>query len=89
MSCRAGFVWATPQHFNRYLEECGIPCELVTPQMLAAPFYRGEFRLPDNSDRFRKSTVFQPAPGPQGVIVPDPAFCGERGQSSRLRCRYR
>jgi hypothetical protein len=40
MSCRAGFVWATPQHFNRFIEECGITCELVTPQMLAAPFFR-------------------------------------------------
>jgi glutamine amidotransferase-like uncharacterized protein len=43
MSCRAGFVWATPQHFNRFIEECGISCELVTPHMLAAPFYRGTF----------------------------------------------
>jgi glutamine amidotransferase-like uncharacterized protein len=43
MSCRAGFVWGTKQHFNRYIEECGITCELVTPQMLAAPFYRGSF----------------------------------------------
>lgn len=40
MSCRAGFVWATSQHFNRYIEECGVSCELVTPHMLAAPFYR-------------------------------------------------
>jgi len=40
MICRAGFVWATPQHFNRFIEECGISCELVTPHMLAAPFYR-------------------------------------------------
>lgn len=40
MSCRAGFVWATPQHFNRYIEECGIDCELITPHMLAAPFFR-------------------------------------------------
>jgi glutamine amidotransferase-like uncharacterized protein len=40
MSCRAGFVWSTPQHFNRYIEDCGISCELVTPHMLAAPFYR-------------------------------------------------
>ena len=40
MSCRAGFVWATPQHFNRFIEECGITCEPVTPHMLAAPFYR-------------------------------------------------
>jgi hypothetical protein len=40
MTFRAGFVWATPQHFNRFIEDCGISCELVTPHMLAAPFYR-------------------------------------------------
>lgn len=40
MSGRAGFVWATKQHFNRYIEESGISCELVTPHMLAAPFFR-------------------------------------------------
>jgi len=40
VSCRAGFVWATPQHFNRFIEECGIGCELITPYMLAAPFFR-------------------------------------------------
>ena len=43
MSCRAGFVWLTPQHFNRYIEDCGIGCELVTPHLLSAPFYRGKF----------------------------------------------
>jgi len=43
MSCKAGFVWETPQHFNRYIEDCGITCELVTPHMLAAPFFRGSF----------------------------------------------
>jgi hypothetical protein len=43
MKCRAGFVWLTPQHFNRYIEDCGIACELVTPHLLAAPFYRGTF----------------------------------------------
>jgi glutamine amidotransferase-like uncharacterized protein len=43
MSCRAGFVWGTKQHFNRYIEECGIACELITPHMLAAPYYRGTF----------------------------------------------
>jgi glutamine amidotransferase-like uncharacterized protein len=43
MSCRAGFVWESAQHFNRYIEECGIGCDLVTPYMLAAPFYRGSF----------------------------------------------
>ena len=40
MNCRAGFVWATSQHFNRFIEECGIGCETITPHMLAAPFYR-------------------------------------------------
>lgn len=43
MNCRVGFVWETSQHFNRYIEDCGITCELVTPHMLAAPFYRGAF----------------------------------------------
>jgi glutamine amidotransferase-like uncharacterized protein len=43
VSCRAGFVWETPQHFVRYIEDCGVPCELVTPYMLAAPFFRGSF----------------------------------------------
>jgi glutamine amidotransferase-like uncharacterized protein len=43
MSCRAGFVWQSRQHFCRYLEDCGVPCELVTPRMLAAPFFRGSF----------------------------------------------
>jgi hypothetical protein len=43
VSCRAGFIWQTKQHFNRYIEECGIACELITPHMLAAPFYRGSF----------------------------------------------
>lgn len=43
MSCRAGFVWGSPQHFCRLIEDCGIVCEVVTPQQLAAPFYRGSF----------------------------------------------
>jgi hypothetical protein len=43
MSCRVGFVWLTAQHFNRYIEDLGITCELVTPYLLAARFYRGRF----------------------------------------------
>ena len=43
MTCRAGFVWQTKQYFNRFIEDCGIGCELVTPHMLAAPFFRGNF----------------------------------------------
>jgi len=40
MNARAGFVWGTKQHFNRFIEESGIECELITPHMLAAPFFR-------------------------------------------------
>jgi hypothetical protein len=40
MSVRAGFVWGSKQHFNRYIEDLGIGCELITPHMLAAPFFR-------------------------------------------------
>lgn len=43
MSCRVGFVWETKQHFNRYIEDCGLSCDLITPHMLAAPFFRGTF----------------------------------------------
>jgi glutamine amidotransferase-like uncharacterized protein len=43
MSCRAGLVWDTPLHFNRFVEDCGIPCEAVTPHLLAAPFFWGSF----------------------------------------------
>ena len=43
MSCRAGFVWSTRLPFCRFIEENGITCELVPPNMLAAPFFRGTF----------------------------------------------
>lgn len=43
MSGRAGFIWDSPQHFSRLIEDCGITCEVVTPHMLAAPFFRGSF----------------------------------------------
>lgn len=40
MTCSTGIVWEAPQHFNRFIEECGIRCDHITPHMLAAPFYR-------------------------------------------------
>jgi hypothetical protein len=40
---RTGFLWDTPQIFTRLIEECTGCCELVTPQLLASPFYRGRF----------------------------------------------
>ena len=43
MTCRVGFVWGTKQHFNRYIEDCGLSCDLITPYMLAAPFFRGTY----------------------------------------------
>jgi len=40
---RTGFLWDSPQIFTRLIEECTGSCELVTPQLLASPFYRGRF----------------------------------------------
>jgi hypothetical protein len=40
---RTGFLWDSPQIFTRLIEECTGCCELVTPQLLASPFYRGRF----------------------------------------------
>jgi hypothetical protein len=33
-------VWDNPLVFSRFLEDCGVTCEHVSPQLLAAPFYR-------------------------------------------------
>jgi glutamine amidotransferase-like uncharacterized protein len=43
MNVRVGFVWDKREHFTRFIEECGMSCEAVTPHMLAAPFYHGSF----------------------------------------------
>ncbi|MDH7594367.1 MAG: hypothetical protein QHG99_08505 [Methanomicrobiales archaeon] len=43
MICKAGFLWDSPQLFNRYLQDCSICCETITPQLLAAPFFRGQY----------------------------------------------
>jgi hypothetical protein len=40
---RTGFLWDSPQIFTRLIGECTGSCELVTPQLLASPFYRGRF----------------------------------------------
>lgn len=40
---RAGLVWDTSTVFARLIEDAGVPCELVTPQLLATPFFRGQF----------------------------------------------
>jgi hypothetical protein len=40
---KAGLVWDCELTFNRYIEDCGVQCETVTPQMIATPFYRGRY----------------------------------------------
>jgi len=43
VTCSAGLLWDHHQIFHRYVEDCGIRCDVVTPQLLAAPFFRGSF----------------------------------------------
>jgi hypothetical protein len=40
---RTALLWDAPVTFQRYVEDCGASCDLVTPQLCAAPFYRGSF----------------------------------------------
>jgi hypothetical protein len=40
---RSALVWDKRTLFLRYIEDCGVSCELLTPHMIAAPFYRGRF----------------------------------------------
>ncbi len=40
---RTGLLWDVPITFQRYVEDCGATCDLVTPQLCAAPFFRGLF----------------------------------------------
>lgn len=43
MRSSAGVAWDSPLLFSRYIEDCGVHAEPVTPQLLAAPFFRGNF----------------------------------------------
>ncbi len=43
MTSTSALVWDKKTLFVRYIEECGVSCELLTPHMIAAPFYRGRF----------------------------------------------
>jgi hypothetical protein len=40
VTTRCGLVWDSPQVFRRFIEDCGVACEQITPQLLAAPFFR-------------------------------------------------
>ncbi|NLV26877.1 MAG: hypothetical protein GXY48_06900 [Methanomicrobiales archaeon] len=43
MTSHIAFIWEGPVLFTRLFEDCGISCELVTPHLLAAPFFRKKF----------------------------------------------
>jgi glutamine amidotransferase-like uncharacterized protein len=43
MISKSALVWDQKILFSRYIEECGVSCEFLTPHMIAAPFYRGSF----------------------------------------------
>ncbi|UUX92950.1 hypothetical protein [Methanoplanus endosymbiosus] len=43
MKSKAGIAWECEGYIHRYLGDCGINCEAVTPQLMAAPFFRGNF----------------------------------------------
>jgi hypothetical protein len=41
--CKAGLFWDIPQIFHRFIQSAGISCEVITPHLLAAPFFRGSY----------------------------------------------
>lgn len=42
---RAALIWDSPLLFTRLISDCGCQCDEVTPHLLAAPFFRGQFSL--------------------------------------------
>jgi len=40
---KIGVIWDNNLLLTHYIEDCGAPALLVTPHMLAAPFYRGRY----------------------------------------------
>jgi len=43
MKSKAGIAWECEGFINRYIEGCDVECEPVTPQMLGAPYFKGNF----------------------------------------------
>ncbi|NLO77909.1 MAG: hypothetical protein GX097_05380, partial [Methanomicrobiales archaeon] len=39
---KTGVAWDCSLPFIRYIEDTGSTCELITPQMIGAPYYRGK-----------------------------------------------
>jgi hypothetical protein len=42
---RFGLVWDQPLVFGRFLEDCDVTSIPVTPHLLAAPFFRGQYHV--------------------------------------------
>lgn len=42
MKQKTGLAWECSLPFIRYIEDTGVACELITPQMMGAPYYRGK-----------------------------------------------
>lgn len=60
MKTRVAVIWETPLIFTRLVEDCGHGCELVTPHLIAAPFFRRKFNgvlIPSGFGDPRYSTV--------------------------------
>lgn len=45
MKPRVGLIWDENLVFGRFLEECGVVAVPVTPHLLAAPFFRGQYSV--------------------------------------------
>lgn len=43
VTCHAGVLWDTPLIFHRFIEDCTVCCDVITPHLLAAPFFRGQY----------------------------------------------
>ncbi len=43
MICKVGIFQDSASTFRRFIEDCAIQCEVVTPHLLAAPFFRGSY----------------------------------------------
>lgn len=45
MAGKVGIIWNTQTMFTRLVEDCGFIAELVTPHLLAAPFFRRKYSV--------------------------------------------
>jgi hypothetical protein len=41
--CKAGVFLDSSSTFRRFIEDCKVNCEVITPHLLAAPFFRGSY----------------------------------------------